>query len=159
MKTAALKRLAAAGLTIGEYTTADIFKPGAANFLRTYGPPTPTDDQLKELQRAKDRASAGIAASAAGGRRKADPGWNVPIWHYEPGAGGSSTLGASALNAVVASQVSGGGSDRQRPINVEKIEIVVSGATQSPQDIAHAVHEELVTKLRSLPRAPSLRQR
>ena len=157
VRNAALKRLADAGLTIGEYRTADIFKQGAGNFLQTYGPPNPTDDQLKELQRAKDRATSSI--SAGGGRRKADPGWNVPIWHYEPGAGGSSTLGASALNAVVESQVSGGGSGRQRPINVEKIEIVVHGATQSPQDIAHAVHEELVTKLRSLPRAPSLRQR
>lgn len=101
---------------------------------------------------------AALAAKTGSGKSKADPGWNVPIWHYEPGAGGSSTLGASALNAVVESQVAGGGSERGRPINVEKIEIVVMGASQSPQDIAHAVHEELVTKLRSLPRAPSLRR-
>ena len=59
---------------------------------------------------------------------------------------------------MVESQVAGGGGERARPINVEKIEIVVMGASQSPQDIAHAVHEELVTKLRSLPRAPSLRR-
>lgn len=104
---------------------------------------------------AEERRKASDTASA---KAKKEAGWNVPIWHYEPGAGGSSTLGASALNAVVESQVAGGGSERARPINVEKIEIVVMGASQSPQDIAHAVHEELVTKLRSLPRAPSLRR-
>jgi len=104
---------------------------------------------------AEERRKASDTASA---KAKKEAGWNVPIWHYEPGAGGSSTLGASALNAVVESQVAGGAGERARPINVEKIEIVVMGASQSPQDIAHAVHEELVTKLRSLPRAPSLRR-
>lgn len=120
----------------------------------------PTIPRLVAEDRRKSSQTADAKASqTADAKAKREAGYNVPIWHYEPGAGGSSTLSASALNAVVASQVSGGGSDRQRPINVEKIEIVVNGATQSPQDIAHAVHEELVTKLRSLPRAPSLRQR
>ena len=71
------------GLTIGEYRTADIFKPGAGNFLQTYGPPNGQDDQQR-IQRAKDRATSSISSAAGGGRRKADPGWNVPIWHYEP---------------------------------------------------------------------------
>lgn len=159
VRTAALKRLAAAGLTLGDYTTADIFKPGAANFLQTYGPPTPSDDQLKELQRAKERAANKLTAAVAGGKSKAEHGWNVPIWHYEPGTGGVSVNGASSVNALVAAQVGGGSvPGREGRINVEKIEIVVMGASQSPQDIAHAVHEELVSKLRSLPRAPSLRR-
>ena len=159
VRTAALKRLSAAGLTLGNYTTADIFTPGAANFLQTYGPPTPSDDQLKELHRAKERAGNKLTAAVAGGKSKAEPGWNVPIWHYEPGTGGVAVQGAASVNSIVESQVGGGAAPgRDMRVVIEHLDININGASQSPQDIAHAVHEELVSKLRSLPRAPSLRR-
>jgi hypothetical protein len=97
---------------------------------------------------------------AAQAKAKKEAGWNTPIWHYEPGSGGSSVSGAADLNALAMSQIAGGGSDAQRPIHVGKIEVIVPGAPgMNAQDVAHATADVLITRLRGLPRAPSIRGR
>lgn len=126
---------------------ADAAARASRDLAKAKGPKIAQEDRATQMARRLE------AKKKAGN----DPAWNHPLWWYETDSmqRGASVEARAAINAasVEAAIGSRNGGSVQNQTNHITINIA-SQPGQSPTDIARAVHIELATQLRQLPRAP-----